>query len=492
MLMTSSETASMAQKVRSAVIWRSGSQIVAQAIAWLSTFMVIRLLAPEDYGLFAMTQVILVFLNTMNGFGIASALIREQELTDHRLRQALGLLLLLNGALATIQFLAAPLVASYFSQPMVADLLRVQAVMYLFTPWLALPHAMLSRAMNFRSPAQVRLLAAIAGAGTALACALGGAGVWTLVAAPMALFLTEAIGMTIAARAPLRPSFNFTGLGGIAGFGGLMTATQFFWFVQSQADIIVAGRVLDVHSLGIYTTGLFLAQLLATKFVPPVNEVAYAAYARMQGNGPGPLLATIRLVLLVALPAYAGMAVVAEPLVFTLLGEKWQEIATILPLLCLAMMMLTLQILFAPATNAMGKAGIALRVSMAGSVVMPLVFVLAAPNGLTGLALGWIVGMAIMLALTIALSMRPLGLSLSQLGIAIAPPAFAAIVMAAGVRAIDGILPAMPALAELAMLVPLGGLLYLGAMLVIARERLIEAWQFAWGRAEPIGQAMPD
>ena len=49
-------------RVRSAVIWRSGSQILAQVITWAATLAVIRLLDPADYGLFAMTQVILAFL----------------------------------------------------------------------------------------------------------------------------------------------------------------------------------------------------------------------------------------------------------------------------------------------------------------------------------------------------------------------------------------------------------------------------------------------
>ncbi|OZA90491.1 MAG: hypothetical protein B7X57_11285 [Erythrobacter sp. 34-65-8] len=378
--------------------------------------------------------------------------------------------------MGAIQFLAAPLVASYFAQPMVADLLRVQAVMYLLTPWLALPHAMLSRKMDFRRPAQIRLLASLAGAGTALACALGGAGVWTLVAAPMALFLTEAVGMTIAARAPLRPNFDFTGLGGIAGFGGLMTATQFFWFVQSQADVIIAGRVLDVRSLGIYTTGLFLAQLLATKFVPPVNEVAYAAYARMQGAGGEALLATVRLVLLVALPAYAGMAVIADPLVLVLLGKQWTGIAAILPILSLAMAMLTLQILFAPATNALGKPGIALKVSMIGSVA-------------TGFAWAWVGGVAVMLAVTIALSVRTLGLSLRKLAGAVLPPGLAAGAMAAGVAATAQVLPPMPAMGQLGLLIPLGAAFYGAVLWLIARDRLVEAYRFAVGTAA--GSAAP-
>lgn len=482
--MSASDKLGLGRKVRSAIIWRSGSQVLAQAIAWLSTFMVIRLLAPDDYGLFAMTQVVLVFLNTMNGYGIASALIREEELSELRLRQALGLLLLLNVALGAIQFLAAPLVAGYFDQPMVTDLLRVQALMYLFTPWMALSHAILSRRMDFRSPAQVRLLASLAGAGTALACAFSGAGVWTLVAAPTALFFTEAVGMTIAAKAPLRPTFNLRGLAGIAGFGGLMTATQFFWFVQSQADVIIAGRLLDVRSLGTYTTGLFLAQLLATKFVPPINEVAYAAYSRMQQSGAASLLATIRLVLLIALPFYAGMAVVANPLVMVLLGPKWTGIGTILPLLCVAMSILTLQILFAPATNAIGKAGIALRVSVAGSLVMPAVFLVAAPFGLTGLAWGWVAGMILMLGVTIALSAPVLHLSLTKLGAAVAPIALAAALMAGGVFATSHLLPQMPPLGQLAVLVPLGGCLYMGAVWLIAPARLIEAWRYVTGRQE--------
>ena len=105
--------------------------------------------------------------------------------------------------------------------------------------------------------------AVMVGAGTALTGALSGWGVWTLVAAPMMMMLTEAVGMTRAARAPIWPSFRFAGAGHIAGFGGVMTATQIFWFIQSQADVMIAGRVLDPHWLGVYSTGLFLAQLLA-------------------------------------------------------------------------------------------------------------------------------------------------------------------------------------------------------------------------------------
>src|SRR3546814_19172614 len=46
-------------RVRSAVIWRSGSQIHAQILTWASTLPVLRLLDPSDHGPSAMTLVVL-------------------------------------------------------------------------------------------------------------------------------------------------------------------------------------------------------------------------------------------------------------------------------------------------------------------------------------------------------------------------------------------------------------------------------------------------
>ncbi|MFO6446329.1 lipopolysaccharide biosynthesis protein [Erythrobacter sp. NE805] len=490
---------SLASQVRTAVIWRSGSQIGTQLVSWASTLIVIRLLAPQDYGLFAMAQVMLMLLNTMNGWGLASALIREPEVSEERLRQALGMLILLNGGLSVIQFLTAPLVALWFEQPLVADLLRVQSLIYLTVPFSALPYAILSRRMDFRSPAQVKLFSAIAGAVTALTGALSGWGVWTLVFAPLVMFVTEAAGMTWAARAPIRPSFRFKGAGHIAGFGGVMTATQLFWFVQSQSDVMIAGRVLDPHELGVYTTGLFLAQLLAAKFVPPINEVAFAAYSRAQEHGQGgglgndgaakALLATIRLVMMVALPAYAGMAAVAPALVPVVLGEQWHEIVPLLPIMATAMAMMTLQILFAPATNARGVPFAALRITMIGSVVMTGAFFIGSHWGLPGFAWGWVGGMAVLTSATVVLSGGIVGLRLGALARAVLPPLGAALAMAALVRMVVLLLPpGLLPLVVLALTVPLGVALYLGGLQLIAPERIAEALHFIRHRdddAEP-------
>ncbi len=487
-----SDGAGFAERVKSGVIWRSGSQIVGQLIAWTATFLVIRLLSPADYGLVAMTGVVLTFLDLFKGWGFASALVREERTDSRRIGQAFAMLIVLNAALAAIQVAAAPLAARYFQQPMVADLLRVQALFYLANPFTALGHALLARRLEFKAQSRIDLAASVVSAATACACALAGAGIWTLVAAPAALWYTRAAGYILAARLwRVRPRFALNGAGAMIRYGAAMIGVQLCWFVQSQADVFIGGRALDPHRLGIYTTALFLTQILAAKFVPPLNEVAFAAYSRIQARPDmvqTAFLKSARLILLVALPFYFGLAATAEPLALAVLGPKWAETARIIPILALAMPMMTLQILCGPTITALGKARLALRNGIAGALIMPAAFMVGIHWGSVGLAWAWLAGMAALLAATLAVSLPAIGVGFRALAGAIAPPLGAALAMAAGVVALDLVLPPLGPGARLALLVPAGAALYAGLLLAFARPIVAEV--LALIRRMPAAQAL--
>jgi O-antigen/teichoic acid export membrane protein len=468
---------SLHSKVRSAVIWRSGTQILGQMITWASTFLVIRILSPSDYGLFAMTQVVLVLLNMLNGYGLASALVRRPDADRHAQRQLFGMLILLNVALGTAQFAAAPFAAAYYRQPVVADLLRVQALLYLATPFIALPYALLSRDMDFRKQAKVNLISALAGAFAALAGALAGLGVWTLVLAPIALFATRAIGMTWAARSLMWPSFDFRGAGDIARYGGVMAFGQIFWFLQSQADVFIAGRTFSPHALGIYTTSLFLTQIFVSKFVPPLNEVAFSAYARMQhqaGAVAASFVKSARIIMVVGLPFYLGLAATARPLVEVVLGPKWAEAAPIVHWLALAMPMMTLQVLFAPASDALGHPEISARNGATGALLLPIAFLIGVQWGVEGLIAAWFVAYPFYLGISAWRTLPVIGVRARDLLDAITPPALAAVAMALIVSLVDGALSPMPPVARLGFLAFTGVAVYGAWLLAFGRSTIDE------------------
>lgn len=480
---TGSPAPEFRDQVRSAVIWRSGTQIFSQLVAWASTFLVIRILSPSDYGLYAMTGVVMVLLGLFNGYSFANAVIQDRTAGKEQLRQLFGLLIVINGALATLQVATAPLVAAYFGQPMVTDLLRAQALIYLTNPFLALGYTVLSRQMDFRKQAQVNMASAVLGALTALAGALAGMGVWTLVLAPLVTFTSRAFGMAALARAFMWPSFDFRAARTIANYGGVVMLGQIFWFLQTQADIMVAGRVLTAGELGYYTTALFLAQLFVNKVVPPLNEVAFSAYARIQddpaavANG---FLASVRVVMLLAIPFCLGLAAVSEPAIATMLGTKWLPAAPLVTLLALAMPFMTLHVMFAPATSAIGRPGIATRSAILGALIMPAAFLTGVlVDEARGIALAWLLGYPLLTAITAHWSLPIIGATKRQLLAALWPPVLAGGVMIGAVNAADMVAGSLSPVLRLVLLTATGGVSYGLAMLLFAPERLREVLDYA-------------
>jgi O-antigen/teichoic acid export membrane protein len=232
---------------------------------------------------------------------------------------------------------------------------------------------------------------------------------------------------------------------------------------------------------------LFLTQILAGKFVPPINEVSFAAYSRLGSREEvaAAWLKAVRLVLLLALPFYLGLAAAAEPVVLTVLGEKWRSTVPLVRILALAMPFMTLQILFAPATNALGRPGLALRVSMAGAAIMPLSFLIAVPFGGIGLARAWLVGFPLLLAVTAWLSLPAIGVGVRALARAVAPPLAAGAAMAAAVSALDHFLPPLPPAPRLALLAACGIAVYSGLLLAAARPLVEDVLALARRRRVP-------
>jgi len=480
--------AGFAQRVRSAMAWRWGTQVLAQAITWTSTLIVVRLLEPSDYGLFALTQVVLTALAFLNGYSFATSLIQADRVDDRQVSQVFGMLFLANGALAAAQFLLAPLAASYYGQPLVADMLRIQAVIFLTTPFIALPSALLARRIEFRNQGLVNLACALVGASVALILAWLGFGVWALVYAPIAMAATRALGLTIAARLLVWPSFNFRGAGAILSFGGALTLCQLFWIIQSQSDIFIAGRVFNTHDLGLYSEALFLTLIVTGRFLPPINEVAFPAYAELHkaGRSLAPFfLRTLRTVLLVTAPIYIGLSLVADAAILTLFGAKWSAMAPIVAGLAIAMPAMALQIVCSPATNALGKARIYLTTSAVGAVLYPALFLIGIAYGPMGLVQAWWIGAPLLLLVTLALTLPVIGLSFGKLIAELLPIIFACAIMALIVSAAKAALGAAPAHIQLVLIVPAGALAYIATLWALRPPLLRETWAMLRQRQSP-------
>jgi O-antigen/teichoic acid export membrane protein len=272
-------------------------------------------------------------------------------------------------------------------------------------------------------------------------------------------------------------------------YGASLLGGQLFWIVQSQADIFIGGRMLKPHELGLYAEALFLTQIFVSKFVPPLNDVAFPAYARMQkdvSRVAWSFCKAVKLLLLLTCPIYLGMAVTAEPLVETLFGQKWLEMAPLVTILALAMPFMTLQVMFAPVSNALGRPGTTARVAAVGAVLMPVAFLIGIRFGAIGLAWAWLAAFPLLTLVTARLAGGPMGLRIMDLVRAAGPGLGCSVLMAGVVLAIDRVLPPLAAPVRLAILVPTGGVAFLGALMLCARGTLMELMALVIRRAPPV------
>ncbi len=439
--------------------------------------MVVRILDPGDYGLFAMGQVVITFLAFLNGYGFASALIQRETIERKLVRQTFGMLLLVNGALAATQYAIAPLAAAYYHQPMVEHLLRVQVLLFLSVPFVAIPEVLLMRELDFKKPAIVNIIAAMVSAGVALSCALAGWGVWALVWAPIALFWTRAIAFTLIARRLDWPSFDFRGSGNLFTYGSWMLASHFCWTIATQADIFLAGSRLDAHQVGLYAEAIFLVTIVTARFIPPLNDVAFPSFARLQSDREAladAFLKAIRLIMLVVSPIFLGMYAAAEPLVLTAFGPKWGEMAPIVATLALAMPAFTVYILFSPAFNAIDRPDLSAKSSAVVAAILIAAFFLGLHDGAMGLAWAWVLASPLLPLTAFLMGARALRIDARGLLGAITPGLGAACGMALVVHGLAAVLPDLAAPLALAVLVSAGVLSYLAIVYLLRREMLFE------------------
>lgn len=424
--------------------WQAGAQAIGQAVTWLSTLVVIRLLSSEAYGLMAMAGVLTSFFLLVADMGIGAATVQASTVSEEDLRQLGGLALLTNSAGFLLAVPSAALVAAYFQEPRLTEIVVAQSVSFLLMALYMLPQAQLVRAMNFRTKARVDTVAMIVSALTAVGSAALGAGVWSLVAASLLLHVTRAVGYRRATPTALSPRFSWTAARRFLAFGAILTVDRLLFFAFSQADVIIGGRVLGPEMLGMYTIAMSLAVIPLDKVIPVINQVSFSAYSRIQAETERVrrnVKLTVRLVALGAFPAFFGLSALAGSLVPAILGDKWLPIVVPMQLLSLMLPLKAVASVLPPALYGTGQPGVGVINLVISLIVLVVALLLGVPYGIVGLSLAWVCAYPIIFLITTTRTARALSIRPSEVFGECVFPFIAAAVMGAAVLALEASLP---------------------------------------------------
>ena len=323
------------QATRSGIAWSTVGFVGTKALTFISTIVLARLLAPDEFGVVAAILVVLGVLELISDLGMKSVVVYEQEEgVSDRVQTAFTVNVLIATALTGVAVLLAPVVAAFFGMEEYTWLFRLASLSLLLTGLGNIHDSLLLRGLAFRRRVIPEVVRTSVRAGVSIALAAGGLGAEAMIYGVLAggaawtvvlFFLTG-----------FRPTFALdrTILRSMAAYGGAAAALELLGIIATRGDIFVIGRILGDRVLGVYSVASRMPELIIENVAWNVSIVAFPALSRLREEGrEGMATLTVGLLrwqALYAVPVGVGLAVLAEPIMVVLFGEVWRSGAGVL------------------------------------------------------------------------------------------------------------------------------------------------------------------
>lgn len=451
---------------------------VGQIANWSLTIVTMRVLVPEDYGLVAMLTLIFMFVGMLADLGFDSSIIQSPTLSRHEFRQAFGAAVLVNGAICVVLVAAAPAIAAFYGEPRLVDMARVSAIGFLLGAPAPVFNGLLQREMRIRTATTIDIASGVAGNVATLALALSGFGAWALIVGTLVSAPLRALALVACASMRPWPSFRFAGSQRLWRFGGNVLATRVLWYWTSQADILVAGKLLGKEALGLYSVAVHLASLPMQRTSGMINGVAFSAFARIQHDAAAVARNTrlaVRLMAFVTFPVLWGIAAVAPELVDLAIGAAWRDAVLPLTLVALTIPFRMIGSVVSTTIMSLGRVDVALYTTIVGAIVVPPLFWAGARYGIVGLSLAWLVVAPAMFGLNLFRALPILGLSIRTIASELWRPLAVSAAMFGVVSALRAACGGWSDAPRFAVLVAAGIVVYAVGMRLIDRAASAEA-----------------
>lgn len=467
------ETAgSLGSRVRTGIAWTGTFRVIMQVLNTGSQVVLARLLLPTDYGLVALTGVFMAFAAMLTQLGLAAAVVQSRRVTERLLSTAFWLNVISGIVVTGALVAAAPLVADFYGDERVTNLLRVSSLSFTLS-CAAVHSALLQRSLQFKKLGSLEVLGAVIGLGATIVLAWRGFGAYSLVLGPLlqTTLMTGVFWWRV--RWLPRTFMHRRELGELWRFGAGLTGSNILNFVARNADTVLLGRFAGAADLGLYSRSYTLMMAPLTQVTGVITRVLLPAFSEMQHDLPRlrrAWLMTIRASFALGLPVSLGVAVSAPAFVETLYGARWLGMATVLALLSASVPPQLIGRNLGPVYQAMGKTGLQFRITiwtMLGTVTAILI---GLPWGITGVALALLVKSWLAFPIPLRPVMKMIGLPWSELWSALRPLLAAAAVMVVAALVARLACEGLPSWVVLGAQVLSGALGYLGTLRLVDRE----------------------
>lgn len=304
-----------------------------QFVLTLASVMVLaRLLAPRDFGLYAMVTAVIGYLRVFKDAGLSTATIQRDGITHAQVSNLFWINVIVSGAASLVLAAGSPLIAWFYREQRLIPITLVLSSTFLLSGLTIQHTALLNRQMRFKAVAFIQVTSMAVGVAVGVGMAWLGYSYWALVfsnlitvaaTVPMAWFAIPWRPQLPSRRAGIRPLLSF---------GANLATGGFIYSVARGADAMLIGRFFGAGPLGLYTRAAALLHRPMEQFLSPINSVFVPVLSRVQAQPDRyrrAFLGVYEAIILVSFFSTGLLFALAHPVTLLILGPKWEK-ATII------------------------------------------------------------------------------------------------------------------------------------------------------------------
>jgi lipopolysaccharide exporter len=321
----------------SGVLWTIATSIGSRMLGVIGTLILTRFIAPDAYGDVAVAAAVILTANQFSTLGVGQYVIAHpssgRDATFHAVASHVALGAVVFGAAVLWRHQLAPLVGA----PGMASLVPGLALAALVDRVSYIPERVLLRDLHFRLVAVARMLGHVAYTVVSVVFAVAGWGAAAIVMGNLARSLARLAMIAGGAdrREWLTPSTLRLGrLREILAFGLPISIGALAAFAARRWDTLLVSRFFGPGPAGTYNLAYNLAEIPAVHVGEHVGEVLLPSFAQMEpARRPEVLARSLRLLGLVMFPLGLGLGAVAPTLALAVLDPAWQSVGPMLTVL---------------------------------------------------------------------------------------------------------------------------------------------------------------
>ena len=351
----------------SSLIFKFFERVGSQGIAFIVGLILARLLTPSDYGLVSMLTIFIAVAGVFVQSGLGTALVQKKGVDEQDYSSVFYLSLLIAIIMYILLFAVAPFISDFYRMPQITSLLRINALILIPGAFNSIQNAKLVKEMQFKKMLFCNLGAVLISGFIGVFMAFQGYGAWALVGQQIAGALSICVIMLFAVKWKPKLVFSFAKVKTLFSFGWKLLVSGLLDTLYINLQSLVIGKKFSAATLGYYNRGRSFPELVMTNVNGSINAVMLPAYSAEQDDKKRLKVMMRRSIMtssFFVLPAMAGLAAVAKPLVLLLLTEKWLPAVPFLQLSCIIYAFWPIHTANLQAINAMGRSDIFLKLEI--------------------------------------------------------------------------------------------------------------------------------